>query len=863
MPRVPVKVLVGPTTYVHFRHKHKDYYAPDFLFNGDGDTVAPPSPHDCAHVWRYTISSAHNNTVFFFNSTTRQSVWVLPIVHRDGTTEALADGAAMHAIDASDSDAEEDSAPAAAAPVAATAASAAVPQLDEDVSVAASAPLQADAVVDNAQRPSATSEVPRALTDMQERVQAAVQRAREAEAGAAAAQRSATNGGSAAGAATLQDRLAAWRARRPVPGVLVSAAPPPAETVAAAASVSTASPPLVVVSDPCAPALSLAAAAGPEAGGTSTRAAGGAATARCIEPQQQQQHHPTLESQPPMLTPARADVTAATSSSAVQAEQSGATVQEAELAAAAAVLHREKLAAMQQVRTSLECRRRALAVEQEEAEERVRLAHARAAAEKARVAAAERAAAAQLQRAADTEAAAAAEARLQEVNSYAHMKEQLETAAQAAVADSFVYATRIAAQLAAAAPRPEQVRLPATEHTPPAAGAQQDDVAATTPAPPHYREHQVGRVVPAVAGPPPAVSPGGTAVPSRQHTSAGRRAAPRLCQSVSYAAPHLYEGEVVIPYRPSSGLLRSAESPSPPTVLTARREGLGTHYYDADRRHYFSGAWRDDVREGPGVLSLPDTAVQGHWHADQLAGPAVVQTRHSKGTVAFASAGSPRGFEKPPTTAAATPSGTSAGATTTLTGNAVVELDSGALFVGALQEGRVRAPYILQLRPGDYIEWLGAPARRRRGGGGGIGGGASAAAAAAAAAAAGTGESRIRFHNGDTYVGHVVDFRLHGVGYYRFAVDGHSYTGRFCDGVPHGEGLLICANGDVYRGGFAAGLFSGRGTYTSTAGQYVYEGDWLAGEMHGEGSLAFANGDVWRGTFRHNRRVAGAYTAVA
>ncbi|KAG5480365.1 hypothetical protein LSCM4_06131 [Leishmania orientalis] len=955
MPGVPEKILAGPTTYVHLRRKHKDYYVPDFLSGANGSSTLPPSPRDSEHVWRYSVSKEHNNTVFFFNAMTRKSVWVLPVVHRDGRTEPLPEGEVMRAIY---SDIVDDGVAEARQEAASDELSEArvdarekgkevrdrleidimdsgdpSPQLGPAVvarptSIKDCSPRETPSVTADALAGEASA---RFLLEPQvavtrERVHAAVQRAREAEAQRTSALPSTIAEGEHH-KPTLQDRLAAWRARQHSVGSPAEAQPQPASTAEGPEEPTSATTErrAVVVEDPY--AWMMSSVLPPERRGGSSSAPGAPQTEKNAVPP-----HTSDGSQSPLPVCTRAFAAAsaspdtgdlshtplpkraqppATIDSTLPAELAELSMHERELANAASLLHREKVAAMQQEIAALESRRRALAVEQAEAEECARLAQARASAERARLQAVERATREQVQLHAALEASALAESRAQEVNAYLSKQRQLQEAAESTVADSFTYASRIAAELAAAAPRPENIGFPTEGRT----GETVSD-ASVSLAPPHYRAHQVGPGAPTVAAPPESGEKGRRRAPTQEKasvgmqaphatltseptTSAGATTGQRRQQRLAYAAPHLYEGEVIT-YRPSSSFTGQASrsegaaaikdqplrarslsaGPTTPVILSAKRDGTGTQYYDVAHQHFFRGTWREDKRDGTGVLSLPNTAVQGGWRADQLVGPAIVQTRHSKGMVSFVSgkstsgapapgmgplAGSSRGNGALSSKASYT-SYTAAGPTT-LTGNAVVELDNKSLFVGALKEGRVRAPYVLQLGQGDYIEWLGAPEPRV--GRAPLPVGKSGEllkrtpSRVPSASKAGTGECRIRFRNGDTYVGHVCNFQLHGFGYYRFAEDGHSYTGGFEAGWPHGEGLLIFADGDVYRGGFAKGLFDGHGTLASEKGEYVYEGGWVAGKMNGEGSLAFANGDVWKGTFKDNKRVAGAYTTLA
>ncbi|KAG5506422.1 hypothetical protein JKF63_05925 [Porcisia hertigi] len=961
MPGAPDKILVGPTTYVCLRHKQREYYVPDFINRCDADSPSLLPAEHREHLWRYSVSKEHSNTVFFYNLSTRKSVWVLPIVHRDGRTEALGEGETMRPIYSSSvddvgvvetperrrgelsntggHDEEKKGKVICERPGADVAGSSSSSLLMR--SAAPHQPFSAEngdprhtpppTRASLAAKPSLDS--PAALpTATRERVHGAVERASEAEAPC----NTASLGTMAEGESrrpTLQNRLAAWRARQRGAVSQLGMQQEKTSTAENSTVFTAAKAEIVpqVVEDFSPHAMSPTAPLDFECG-SSTVARAEHTGKSTVLPQtlgtlqgDLHVHTPAPEAASPSFAaeavlhtpvsePAQSLETPAVTSPAVVGSP---TVRERELSKVTARLHREKIAAMQQEIATLECRRRALSVEQAEAENRVRLAQARTAAERARLQEMEQAAHEQAQRRAALAASAAPESCVQDVKEYIEKQRQLQDAAQSTVTDSFADASHIAARLAPAVPRPENL------HTSTGGTSREVDCdAGARLTPPHYRAHQVGQVEPTVGGP-SAASPGaavhdhraaeknvggGLSVRAARTTlrvrpaSASASAALRRQTHLTYAVPHLCEGRVIT-YRPSSGFTRqgalndgtpargnesslahkSLSEPTAPLVLTAKRDGAGTQYKDPAHKHFFRGTWCQDRRDGAGVLSPPTTAVQGGWRDDQLVGPAVVQTRRSKGAVTFVSGQSASGthaldsgpgeaFSREggadPSIASYT-SGAASG-TTRVTGNAVVELDNKALFVGALEEGRVRAPYVLQLGQGDYIEWLGAPASAGRSGGSPSRTSGEVlrhtpahAASSASASKAGTGECRIRFRNEDTYVGHVSNFQLHGFGHYRFAEDGHSYTGHFKKGWPHGKGLLVFANGDVYRGSFVDGLFDGHGTYLSKVGHYVYEGDWVAGTMNGEGSLAFANGDVWRGTLHNNKRVAGGYTTLA
>ncbi|KPA75350.1 hypothetical protein ABB37_08639 [Leptomonas pyrrhocoris] len=1013
MPGVPAKILVGPTTYVHLRRKHRDYYAPDFLLSPE----LLASPDASPHVWRYTISPDHHNTVFFYNATSKTSVWVLPVVHPDGRTEELPEGEVMRAIREASPGAvgahtEAGGRDVATAPAAQGKAEAGQPETGsgraavegetvDDQNSAARNDLAGNPVATPANALPATkaseSAVPPAGTAAEapsdappsssggagvsrERVQAAVLRAQQANPltisiGAGESVTESSPADHSAPTTSLQRRLAAWRAKRlQSPSATVDdgstfassplavqrqsssvtqqdGSPPPPQDANTPSPITVNTDPLLAVarstSAPSAASV-VTASIGP-----SPSFASAVATPQLVASASEATHPvmpasvfatvptaPQGKSAP--LTPPRKGQEASSpeqsreptapvrgspdSSPALNLAAQQRKAQEAELARVAALLHREKLAAMEQERAALECRRRAVAVEQQEAEERARMMAVRVAAERNRVEAEERLAEERRRQQRRLEASAAADARVGEVNQHVVKHRQMEEEAEATVAESFSYAARIAAQLAAAAPRPEEITsallkerdaLPIPSES---AGARRSPTLCEQPA--RRGRQNAPAEAPALRALSHNIQAAAAHTGSASNKLMSGTPAPpvpvpvpmRTHEHICYGVPFVYDGEVV-DYKPARAfvsspqallsvksksragalgnneMLASASAPEVPVLLTLKREGQGTQYYDASRQHFFTGEWHDDKRAGAGVLSLPNSAVQGRWLNDQLTGSAVVQTRHAKANLVVAGASS-----NTPSTALSREKSEGVAAVTSqrakespsphvaLNGNAVVELDTNALFVGFLRDGRVGAPYVLQLGEGDYVEWLGPPTttppptrNSATPGRAATGGrqrqlavspparksGAPSLSAPRGRTVAGSGECRVRFRNGDTYVGHVRGFRLHGTGYYRFAADGQSYTGAFQRGLPHGAGLMIFANGDLYKGQFRNGLFDGVGAYSCKAGRYVYEGGWVDGSMTGAGTLSYANGDVWEGMFKDNVRVSGAYTAVA
>lgn len=81
------------------------------------------------------------------------------------------------------------------------------------------------------------------------------------------------------------------------------------------------------------------------------------------------------------------------------------------------------------------------------------------------------------------------------------------------------------------------------------------------------------------------------------------------------------------------------------------------------------------------------------------------------------------------------------------------------------------------------------------------------------------------------YRGVFVDDELEGQGEMRTATT--TYTGRFHEGLPHGEGRCVSTNGSVYVG------------------------HWVMGDRHGFGQVTTAGGTLFSGEFVHNQFVRG------
>jgi uncharacterized caspase-like protein len=114
---------------------------------------------------------------------------------------------------------------------------------------------------------------------------------------------------------------------------------------------------------------------------------------------------------------------------------------------------------------------------------------------------------------------------------------------------------------------------------------------------------------------------------------------------------------------------------------------------------------------------------------------------------------------------------------------------------------------------------------------------------------------------GGTYVGEVVNGRLHGQGTWTHP-DGRKYVGEHKDGTLHGQGTYTWASGNKYIGEFKDGKQHGQGTITWSNGD-KYAGEFKDGKRHGQGTITWSNGDKYAGEFKDgNRTGQGTWTRL-
>ena len=94
----------------------------------------------------------------------------------------------------------------------------------------------------------------------------------------------------------------------------------------------------------------------------------------------------------------------------------------------------------------------------------------------------------------------------------------------------------------------------------------------------------------------------------------------------------------------------------------------------------------------------------------------------------------------------------------------------------------------------------------------------------------GTGNCKIAYHDGSTYVGDIINGKCNGRGIYicngKYA---HKYKGEFLNNKYHGKGIKIWKDNDRYEGDFVNGLYHGKGIEI-WHGSGRYKGDFVKGE---------------------------------
>ena len=112
--------------------------------------------------------------------------------------------------------------------------------------------------------------------------------------------------------------------------------------------------------------------------------------------------------------------------------------------------------------------------------------------------------------------------------------------------------------------------------------------------------------------------------------------------------------------------------------------------------------------------------------------------------------------------------------------------------------------------------------------------------------------STIKFPNGDTYHGSVINGLKNGEGAYKWT-SGDEYHGGWKDDKFHEQGTRTWPSGDTYTGLWVCGKKHGRGKHTWRNGNR-YEGDWKEDQITGRGTFMWPDGTKYAGNFVAGQR---------
>jgi len=80
------------------------------------------------------------------------------------------------------------------------------------------------------------------------------------------------------------------------------------------------------------------------------------------------------------------------------------------------------------------------------------------------------------------------------------------------------------------------------------------------------------------------------------------------------------------------------------------------------------------------------------------------------------------------------------------------------------------------------------------------------------------------------------------------SINGTSYSGKWKNGKPHGEGVFQRKDGSEFKGSFKNGIRDGKGEVVQF--NNILKGDWKKNTIDGPSTIQFANGDqlncVWK-----------------
>jgi hypothetical protein len=842
MATVPKEIIAGNTTYGHFPERHHDAYAPTSMLPPNATGDPPPT-----HTWRYCVAKAQGNTVYFSNKATGSVVWVLPDL-------APTDGAAvvMKTVGTVDSALRRAQKSAGLPPAVVVDQANSSVTSSVDAPPAAAATGSVEATLSAAAPPSITS----GLQSIQDKLQESI-RQRLAARGI---QRS-----------TSPSTTIAVSSTTPVVSSPAATVAPQATDLVPRSTAEKAQPPAVTPVDSAGPTA--VSSTSPGGGGVRDRIAqwraskGGPKTSRSTTPQHsvtpvsespsgrtressssQQQHQqssfvvarverdaaeetmtedpspkkPLHRPTPQRSTSKQAAETPHVAEVAVDAMQRDVYEEKRrQMLLADEALQREKAELLRTERLAVERAQRAAETRAREEENYARIVTERRRMEEERLAIEQR----DRQRVMDLVARAEVEriegAAALSVDAFALADEDAKRREEAAKSRATSFAEAITQSLIDEV-APDR-RHPKSGHQ---SGQQLSNRHATTrssssssdegaPLDAQHRYAAVG------------LNASTPSVPQREmatiqytpqlrymgHIGGGATAAVPGASARGSAYTNALNSSASLANRSTNkALLQVSNDQRQHQQLSLQRSGTGTYLYDAPHNTVrYDGKWKRDQKHGQGDMSTPNVLYEGRWRNNQIHGKGMLQTKNVKASLT-----------------------TREGAAH---GNAIVQTASGSSFMGRMEKNHVSSPGALALGNGDHVEWKWTDPKAR-----------------------GTGECRIQFHNGDSYVGSVEHYLLHGKGAY-LSMEGDEYIGDFTRGAMEGaSGFFRFANGNTYEGGMSNGLFHGEGVYYSV-NEYVYQGEWHEGQMHGKGRVTYQNGDVWEGTFDHDARRQGRYVA--
>jgi hypothetical protein len=835
MATVPKEIIAGNTTYGHFPERHHDAYAPTSMLPPTATGDPPPT-----HTWRYCVAKAQGNTVYFSNKATGSVVWVLPDL-------APTDGAAvvMKTVGTIDSALRRAQRSAGLPPAVV------VDQANSSVASSIEAPPPA-AAAGSVEATTSSAAAPPSITSGLQSIQDKLQESIRQRLAARGIQRS-TSPSTTVAAST--------------PGVPSPAATvvPQATELVPRSTAREAQPSAVTPVDTAVPLSSTS----PGGGGVRDRIAqwrankGGPKTSRSTTPQhsvtpvsespsgktressssQQQQHssfvarverdaaEETMTEDPspkkPLLrpTPQRSALKQAADSDhvsevAVDAMQRDVYEEKRrQMLLADEALQREKADLLRTERLAVERAQRAAETRAREEENYARIVTERRRMEEERLAMEQR----DRQRVMDLVARAEVErikgAAALSIDAFALADEDAKRREEAAKSRATSFAEAITQSLIDevvpdrrhAKSGHSSMQQPSSRHaaTTRSSSSSSDEGA---PLDAHHRYAAVGLNASTPSAPQREVATIQYTPQLRYMGHIGGGATVGASVRGSAYTNALNSSASLANRSTSKALLQVSNDQRQHHHLTLQRSGTGTYIYDAPHNTVrYDGKWKRDQKHGQGDMSTPNVLYEGRWRNNQIHGKGMMQTKNVKASLT-----------------------TREGAAH---GNAIVQTASGSSFMGRMEKNHVSSPGALALGNGDHVEWKWADQK-----------------------APGTGECRIQFHNGDSYVGSVEHYLLHGKGAY-LSMEGDEYIGDFTRGAMEGaSGFFRFANGNTYEGGMSSGLFHGDGVYYSV-NEYVYQGEWHEGQMHGKGRVTYQNGDVWEGTFDHDSRRQGRYVA--